>query len=94
MGGFNRWSVRAVCFAGAQMFFASTQIHDRLQEEWLHPQFGYTRCIPDEISRRAVERRWGRQRAEAAHTYNLLLILAEAEAAATAHGGGAEAAAT
>ena len=26
MGGFNRWSVRAVCFAGAQMFFASTQI--------------------------------------------------------------------
>ena len=47
MGGFNRWSVRAVCFAGAQMFFASTQIHDRLQEEWRHPQFGYTRCTPD-----------------------------------------------
>ena len=46
-GGFNRWSVRAVSFAGAQMFFASTQNRDRLQEEWRHPQFGYTRCTPD-----------------------------------------------
>ena len=40
MGGFNRWSVRAVCFAGAQMFFASTQNRDRLQEERRHPHLG------------------------------------------------------
>ena len=33
LGGLDRWSFRSVSFAGAQMFFASTQIRDRPPED-------------------------------------------------------------
>ena len=42
LGGLDRWSFRSVSFAGAQMFFASTQIRDRPPEDGSIPSLAHT----------------------------------------------------
>ena len=41
LGGLDRWSFRSVSFAGAQMFFASTQIRDRPPEDGSIPSLAH-----------------------------------------------------